>query len=73
VIKRFGLFWYDFVVGDDWRIAVGVVITLGLTKILSQAGVPTWWFIPLAVALLAATSLRRATRGAARRQSGSHQ
>jgi hypothetical protein len=25
----FGRFWWDFVVGDDWRIAVGVVVVLG--------------------------------------------
>ena len=26
-LLQFGRFWYDFIVGDDWRIAVGVVIT----------------------------------------------
>jgi hypothetical protein len=29
-IKSFGQFWYDFIVGDDWKIAVGVVIALAL-------------------------------------------
>jgi hypothetical protein len=29
-IKAFGQFWYDFIVGDDWKIAVGVVIALAL-------------------------------------------
>jgi hypothetical protein len=24
----FGRFWYDFIVGDDWKIAVGVVLAL---------------------------------------------
>jgi hypothetical protein len=24
----FGRFWWDFVVGDDWRIAAGVVVVL---------------------------------------------
>jgi hypothetical protein len=27
-LKAFGRFWYDFVVGDDWRIAAGVVLVL---------------------------------------------
>ena len=27
-LRAFGAFWYDFVVGDDWRVAVGVVIAL---------------------------------------------
>ena len=24
-VVGFGRFWYDFIVGDDWRIAAGVV------------------------------------------------
>jgi hypothetical protein len=27
-VRAFGRFWYDFIVGDDWRIAVGVVLVL---------------------------------------------
>ena len=26
--RAFGRFWYDFIVGDDWRIAAGVVLVL---------------------------------------------
>jgi hypothetical protein len=26
----FGRFWYDFIVGDDWRIAAGVGFVLGV-------------------------------------------
>jgi hypothetical protein len=26
--KGFARFWYDFIVGEDWKIAVGVVVTL---------------------------------------------
>jgi hypothetical protein len=62
VIKRFGLFWYDFIVGDDWRVAVGVVAMLTLTYLLSHAGVPMWWFVPLAVLAIAVFSIRRAAR-----------
>jgi hypothetical protein len=29
-IRGFGRFWYDFVVGDDWRIAAGVCAMLGV-------------------------------------------
>jgi hypothetical protein len=29
LLKAFGLFWYDFVIGDDWKIAVYVVIAVG--------------------------------------------
>jgi hypothetical protein len=30
-IKAFGEFWYDFIIGDDWKIAVAVVIAVALT------------------------------------------
>ncbi|MFC6160091.1 hypothetical protein ACFWUU_12185 [Kribbella sp. NPDC058693] len=29
-LKSFGQFWYDFIIGDDWKIAVAVVITLAV-------------------------------------------
>jgi hypothetical protein len=27
-LRAFARFWYDFIVGDDWRIAAGVVLVL---------------------------------------------
>ncbi len=55
-------FLWEFVVGDDWRIAVGVVIALGVTAILAGAGITAWWLMPVAVAgLLAASVLRAAS------------
>lgn len=27
-LKSFGQFWYDFIIGDDWKIAVAVVLAL---------------------------------------------
>ena len=61
-LRAFGAFWYDFVVGDDWLIAVGVVIALALTYVLSRAAVPAWWLLPLSLVLLLPLSLWRATR-----------
>jgi len=58
-IKAFGRFWWDFVVGDDWRIAAGVVAALGVSAALAATGVPAWWLLPLAVALVLYVSLRR--------------
>jgi hypothetical protein len=29
-LKSFGRFWYDFIVGDDWKIAAGVVLALAV-------------------------------------------
>lgn len=45
-------FIWDFVVGDDWRIAAGVVIALAITALLAGAGISAWWAPPLAAALL---------------------
>lgn len=62
MVRRFGAFWFDFVVGDDWRVAVAVVLALGVTAALAAAGLPAWWVLPVAVAGVLALSLRRATR-----------
>ncbi len=51
---------WDFVVGDDWRAALGVVGALGLTALLVDAGVSAWWVMPPAVLGLLALSVRRA-------------
>jgi hypothetical protein len=61
-MRRFLRFWWDFVVGDDWRAALGVVVTLGATAGLVAAGVDAWWLVPLGVALVLALSLRREAR-----------
>jgi hypothetical protein len=61
-IRAFGAFWYDFVVGDDWVVAFGVVIGLALTYGLSRTAVPAWWLLPLVLALLLPFSLWRAAR-----------
>lgn len=66
-LRGFLLFWYDFVVGDDWRVAVGVIAALALTYGLSAAGVPSWWLLPCAVAILLPLSLWRVARGHRRR------
>jgi hypothetical protein len=53
---------YDFVVGDDWRVALGVVAALALTYAVSITSMPAWWILPAAVAILLPVSLWRATR-----------
>jgi hypothetical protein len=54
---------WDFVVGDDWRTAAGVVVAIGATAALEGAGVPAWWVIPLAVLALLVRSLLVVRRG----------
>jgi hypothetical protein len=34
-VAAFGRFWWDFVVGDDWRVAAGVVAALGVGALLT--------------------------------------
>jgi hypothetical protein len=61
-LRRILAFWYDFVVGDDWRVAVAVVLALALTAGLSAAGVPAWWVLPVAVVLVLPLTLWRAVK-----------
>ncbi len=62
-LRSFGAFWYDFVVGDDWRVAVGVVFAIALTYVLAQTtSIAVWWVLPLAVVVLLPYSVVRAVR-----------
>lgn len=61
-LRAFGAFCYDFVVGDDWRVAVAVVLGLVLTWLLARAGVASWWLLPVVVLVVLPWSLWRATR-----------
>jgi hypothetical protein len=61
-VRAFLAFWYDFVVGDDRRVAVGVAVMLGLIYLVSRTSAAAWWIAPVAVTLLLGWSLARATR-----------
>ncbi len=65
-LRSFGAFWYDFVIGDDWRGAAVVVTALALTALLVHvAGVNAWWLLPLAIVAGLGWSLYRETAGKA--------
>jgi divalent metal cation (Fe/Co/Zn/Cd) transporter len=51
----FARFLWDFLVGDDWLAAAGVVVAIALTWLTGF-----WWLLPIAVALVLYVSLRRA-------------
>ena len=55
-------FLWDFVIGDDWRIALGVAVALALTALLDDGSVAVWWIVPLAVALMLGLSVWTAAR-----------
>lgn len=57
---------WDFVVGDDWLTALGVVLVLGLTALLASASLSAWWVMPPAIVGLLALSIWRAARGSSR-------
>jgi hypothetical protein len=58
-INSFGRFWYDFIVGDDWTIALAVVAAIAVTWLLVHANVPAWWFLPIVVLLSLGASVWR--------------
>jgi hypothetical protein len=53
-------FVWDFVVGDDWRIAAGVVVGLGITAAVANTDVAAWWILPVIVLMLLIGSVWRA-------------
>ncbi len=59
-LRRTALAVWDFVVGDDWRVALGVCAAIGLTAVVAGTGVAAWWVLPAAVLVLLVDSLRRA-------------
>jgi hypothetical protein len=56
-VVSFGRFWWNFVVGDDWVAAAGVIAGLALTAALAA-----WWVLPIAVAIVLTMSVFRAAR-----------
>ena len=65
-IMGFFAFWYDFIVGDAWEVAAGVIATLLLLYLgVRMAGAETWvstygaFFLPVAIVLLVGYSLWR--------------
>jgi len=55
----FAQFWYDFIVGDDWTIAVAVVLALIVTSLLVRTDAPVWWLLPAVVLLFLGASVWR--------------
>jgi uncharacterized membrane protein len=60
-LKAFGLFWYDFVIGDDWQVAAGVVAMLVITALLS-GWAASWVVVVAGLAVLIPYGTARAAR-----------
>jgi hypothetical protein len=59
MVRNAALGIWDFVVGDDWRTAAGVVLVLALTAVIASTGLPAWWLSPVATLAILHRSLRR--------------
>ena len=62
MIGGFFRFWWDFVVGDDWRIAAGVVVAVAVVGLLAEAGIHAWWLLPAVVVVTLGAAIRTAAR-----------
>ena len=60
VLRRAALAIWDFVVGDDWRLALAAVLAIGLAASVCALGLNAWWSAPV----LAIAALRWSLRGA---------
>jgi hypothetical protein len=58
-VRNFLAFWYDFIVGDAWEVAGGVLIALVVSAILASSGLRNivWLILPLIVGLSLTLSL----------------
>lgn len=61
-LAAFGRFWWNFVVGDDWLVAAGLVVALAATALVAHDDVSAWWLLPIAVIALLVLSLRRGVK-----------
>ena len=52
---------WEFIAGDDWRTALGVVLALAITALIATTSVAAWWVMPIAVLGLLGLSLRRSS------------
>lgn len=59
--RRIALAVWDFVVGDDWRLALAAVAAIGLTAVVCALGPSAWWLAPV----IALGALRWSLRGVA--------
>ncbi|HUZ77578.1 MAG TPA: hypothetical protein VMV93_08375 [Chloroflexota bacterium] len=58
-LKAFYAFWYDFIIGDDWTVAVGVIALFAIIWLVPTSHAVAWLIVPIVVMLLLAFSVWR--------------
>jgi hypothetical protein len=53
---------WEFVVGDDWRVALVAVLAIAVTALVSDSSISAWWILPLAVVVVLTASVWTALR-----------
>lgn len=63
-VRGFFAFWYDFIIGDAWEVAAGVLIALVVTAALASTDLRNiaWLILPIIVGLSLTLSLFWAAR-----------
>ena len=61
-LTTFARFWYDFIVGDDWKLAAGIVAAITVVTIAANHDINVWWVLVLIVSALLAISVSMAAR-----------
>jgi len=52
-VRGFGQFWWDFIVGDDWKIAATVALVLAVAAaVVAAAATDASWLAPVCGAAL---------------------
>jgi hypothetical protein len=62
VIERAARGVWEFAVGDDWRVAFWVVVTIAATAAIAALGWPAWWLAPVATLAILRDSVRRGSQ-----------
>ena len=60
-LRAVASFIWDFVVGDDWRLALGVAVGLAITAAVASSGVVAWWVLPALAGAMLTVSVWRAS------------
>ena len=62
IVKDFGFFWYDFLIGDDLIGFAIVIAAMEGTNLLVHGNQNAWWLLPIAVAVLLPINLFRVAK-----------